>query len=120
MTATNVQQRNARPIRRDSPTHLFTVGQAVRLKGGPSRSAAIYHITGTLPPRGDSPQYRIRNDGERHERMTTQDNLEPVGMSQSGDGATLIERTFGHAQGKETRQSRDQKVEAGEGSTTEA
>ena len=86
-------------IRRDTATHLFTVGQTVRLKGGFGRPALpgdIYHITGTLPPRGDSPQYRIRNDDERHERVTTQDDLEPVGMSRSGERATLIERTFGH------------------------
>lgn len=106
-------------MRRDAATHLFTVGQAVRLKGSfgrPSRSADIYHITGTLPPTGDSPQYRIRNNDECHERVTTQDSLEPVDMSQSSDGATLIERTFGHGQGTETRQSRDQKAEAGKGS----
>jgi hypothetical protein len=73
----------------------------------------IYRITGKLPPRGDSLQYRIRNDDERHERVTTQDSLEPVDLSPTGDGATLIERTFGHGQGTETQQSRDQKTEAG-------
>ncbi|MBB2969849.1 hypothetical protein [Mesorhizobium sp. RMAD-H1] len=99
MTSTSSIRRNTRPIRREAPTHLFTVGQAVRLKGGfgrPALPADIYHITATLPPMGGSPQYRIRNDDERHERVTTQDSLEPVGMSQSGGGATLIERTFGH------------------------
>lgn len=99
MTSTSSIRRNTRPIRREAPTHLFTVGQAVRLKGGfgrPALPADIYHITATLPPMGGSPQYRIRNDDERHERVTTQDSLEPVGMSRSGGGATLIERTFGH------------------------
>ena len=99
MTSTSSIQRTARPSRRQSPMHLFTVGQAVRIKGGfarPTLAADIYHITGTLPPRGDSLQYRIRNDGERHERVTTQDSLEPVNTPQPGDGATLIERTFGH------------------------
>lgn len=118
MTATSIRQRNLRPIRRDAATHLFTVGQAVRLKGGfgrPSLPADIYHITGTLPPRGDSPQYRIRNDDERHERVTTQDSLEPVSLTQFGDDATLIERTFGHGQGTETKQSRDPKAETGKG-----
>ena len=96
MTATSTSQRNRR-FPRDTPAHLFAVGQIVRLKGGFKRPALpgdIYHITGTLPPRGDSPQYRIRNDEERHERVTTQDDLEPVSISQSG--ASLIERTFGH------------------------
>ena len=99
--------------------HLFTVGQAARIKGGfvrPALAADIYHITGTLPPRGDSLQYRIRNDGERHERVTTQDSLESVGTSQAGGGATLTERTFGHGQGTKTQQPRDQKAEAGQGS----
>lgn len=99
MISTNSIRTAARPARHESPTHLFTIGQAVRLRGGFGKlpqHAEIYRITGTLPPRGDSLQYRIRNDDERHERVTTQDSLEPVDISQSGSGATLIERTFGH------------------------
>jgi hypothetical protein len=118
MTTTSILQRNARRIRREAATHLFTIGQVVRLKSGfgmVSHAADIYHITSTLPPRGDSPQYRIRNDDERHERVVTQDSLEPAGISQSGDGETLIERTFGHGQGTETQQPRDQEAEAGKG-----
>lgn len=118
MTATSISRRG-REIPRAAASHLFAVGQAVRMKGGFGRPASpegVYRITGTLPPRGDSPQYRIRNDDERHERVTTQDSLEPVAMSQAGDGETLIERTFGHGQGTETQQPRDQKAEAGKGS----
>jgi hypothetical protein len=99
MTAASALQRHPRPIPRDPTTHLFTVGQAVRLKGGFGRrfqSGDIYRITGTLPARDDSPQYRIRNDDECHERVTTQDSLEPVTIAPAGDGAALIERTFGH------------------------
>ena len=99
MTSTSFIQRTARQLRREVPTHLFAVGQSVKLKGGfarPALAADIYRITGTLPPRGDSLQYRIRNDDERHERVTTEDSLEPVDISQSGSGATLIERTFAH------------------------
>lgn len=62
-------------------THLYAVGQSVRLKGGlfqRVKATAIYHITGTLPPRGESPQYRIRNDDERHERVAIQEDLEPL------------------------------------------
>ena len=59
-----------------------------------SQTVGIYHITGTLPPRGEFPQYRIRSDGEPHERVTTQDNLEPVSISPADEGATLIDRTF--------------------------
>lgn len=106
MISTSSLRRSARPPRQEAPTHLFTVGQAVRLKGGfgrPALPADVFHVTGTLPPKGDSPQYRIRNDDERHERVTTEDNLEPVSMPQAGDGETLIERTFGHGQRTETK-----------------
>ena len=99
MISTSPIRRTVRSARQEAPAHLFTIGQAVRLKGSfvkPALPTDIYHITGTLPARGDSLQYRIRNDDERHERVTTQDSLEPVDMSQSGSGATLIERTFGH------------------------
>jgi hypothetical protein len=90
------------PARRAAPTHLFAVGQTVRLRGGISivpTSAEIYRVTATLPPRGDLLQYRIRNEEERYERVTTQDNLEPVALPTQSDGSALIERTFGHGQG---------------------
>lgn len=115
MTAPENQRRNARPIRRDASIHLFEIGQTVRIKGGfgsPALPAGSYNITATLPPRGDSPQYRIRNEDERHERVATQDSLELVSVLPSGDGATLMERTFGHGQGTETQQPRDQKTKA--------
>lgn len=105
---TALSTRRSREPSRDTAPHRFAVGDAVRLKGGFGRPALdIYHITGTLPARGDSPQYRIRNDDERHERVTTQDNLEPVSRSKADAGATLIERTFGHGQGTETHHQRD-------------
>jgi hypothetical protein len=114
---TTLMQRNTRPIRREAATHLFAVEQAVRLKGGFgtfSTTAEIYRITATLPPRGDSLQYRIRSDGERHERVATQDSLESVDRS-PGDAMTLIERTFAHAKGTETLQPGNQEAEAGKG-----
>lgn len=83
--------------RRETPTHLFVVGQAVRFKSGFGMKAGpteIYHVTRTLPPRGNSPQYRIRNDEERHERVTSQDDLEGIPSTQGE--ASLMERTFGH------------------------
>ncbi len=89
--------RDAPTVRREASTHLFTVGQAVRFKGGFGLKAGpteVYHVTRTLPPRGNSPQYRIRNDDERHERVTSQDDLE--GIPETSGEASLIERTFGH------------------------
>lgn len=118
MTYLSARQPGARSVRPAPATHLFAVGQAVRLRGNFGtfpKTSEVYHITGTLPPRGDSPQYRIRSDGERHERVTTQDSLEPARASQFSEGATLIERTFGHGQGTETQQSRNQEAEAGKG-----
>jgi len=90
--------RHPPPIQPDALKHLFAVGQPVRIKRGfglRSEAARIYHITATLPPSGESLQYRIRNDDERYERVAIQDNLEPVRVS-SGKGTTLLERTFGH------------------------
>jgi hypothetical protein len=111
--------RNTRPVRREAASHLFAIGQTVRLKTGFATAlppSSIFHITATLPPKMNSPQYRIRNDEERHERVATQDDLEPVDLSGAGNEATtLMERTFGHGQGTETQQPRDQEAEAGKG-----
>ncbi|MBB3135680.1 hypothetical protein FHS26_003426 [Rhizobium pisi] len=100
MTATSNRQPNGRPIRREAATHIFKVGQTVRLKDGffvvPSKLPDTYRITATLPPRGNMMQYRIHSDDERHERVATEDSLELVNMSPAGNGATLIEKTFGH------------------------
>ena len=88
---------SAAPATPAASTHLFTVGQAVRLKvglGQRPQTGGLYHITGTLPSDGNSPQYRIRNDEERHERVTTQDHLEPAGSPSGGGSAALIGRTF--------------------------
>lgn len=99
MTATSTPQRSARPIQRDATTHLFAMGQTVRLRGGygvfTSRFGDIYRITGMLPPSGNSLQYRIRNDRELHERVTTEDSLELVLAATPGDDEVLREQTFG-------------------------
>jgi hypothetical protein len=112
-------QRNARPIQHGAPARLFDIGQAVRLKGGVGlgpKTGEIYRVTATLPPKGNSLQYRIRSEGESHERVVTEDSLERIAASAPDSGAALIERTFGHGQGTETLEPRDQKAEAGESS----
>lgn len=116
---TTLMQRKARPIQHGAPTRLFDIGQAVRLKGGVGlgpKTGDIYHVTATLPPKGTSLQYRIRSEGESHERVVTEDSLERIAASASDDGAALIERTFGHAQGTEALKPRDREAEAGKGS----
>ncbi|WP_274630905.1 hypothetical protein [Arvimicrobium flavum] len=104
---TITMQRNIGATRPDAASHRFCVGDIVRLKGGRGmayHTADTYRVTGKLPPREDSLQYRIRNDAEQHERVTTEDRLEPVRTSSTSE-TTLIERTFGHGQGTETQQS---------------
>ena len=99
-------------------THLFRVGQTVRMKrrfGVSPTAAELFRIMATLPARDNSPQYRIRSDEERHERVATEDSLEPVGESSTPEDATLIGRTFGNGQGTEAQQSRASKADAGEG-----
>jgi hypothetical protein len=61
-----------------------------------------------LPPRGDSQQYRIRNEAEHYERVATQDSLEAVSIMPAGPSGALIEGTFGASQVTETLQLRDQ------------
>ncbi|MEP3048892.1 MAG: hypothetical protein ABJL55_21315 [Roseibium sp.] len=99
MTNSKSPKRSAGSPRPDPETHLFKIGQTVRMT---DRTAArvlpgsVHTITGMLPPRGSHPQYRIRNENERHERVVTQDCLEPVVMPQHGSSTDLIERTFNH------------------------
>ncbi|TPM90001.1 hypothetical protein [Mesorhizobium sp. B2-1-3A] len=74
-------QQNARP-RTDTPSHLFAIGQTVRMKGRGGlllKTAELFEIKSRLPVKDGSPQYRIRSDQETHERVTTEDNLEPAG-----------------------------------------
>lgn len=98
MNAPHIALRNSRFRRRAPAAHRFSVGQTVRIKGGFGRlanSEGLYHVTGTLPPAGESPQYRIRSDDESHERVTTEDTLEAVRSP-----ADLAARVFGAAPGK--------------------
>ena len=116
MIASTPQRAGGRRIR-NVASHLFAVGQTVRMKrrfGASPRIAEIYHVTGTLPPIDNTLQYRIRNDDERHERVVTEDSLESIAASPADEDATLLERTFGNGQGTKTQQSRGSEAEAGE------
>lgn len=80
----------------DKSQHLFAVGQRVRrksrfgLSGGP---VEIFVVTKRVPPTGGVLQYRIRSEDERHERMTTEDDLEAVETIQSHADTEPFERT---------------------------
>ena len=92
MPLSRVANRAARMRPRPAAVHRFAVGELVQM-GSLLGQVRTYRITATLPERGDSPQYRIRNDEERHERVVTQDLLEPASQTRN---AGLIERTFGN------------------------
>ena len=71
-------QQNARP-RTDTPSHLFAIGQTVRMKsrsGLAQKTAELFQIKSRMPVKDGSLQYRIRSEQETYERVTTEDNLE--------------------------------------------
>jgi hypothetical protein len=98
-----------------SVTHLFKPGQAVRLKGRLWPSNNIYLIAANLPPSGESPQYRIRSDTEKFDRMATQANLELISPAAGGEGDALVETSLGLGPEMYLQPSRDRKAEAGNG-----
>lgn len=100
MTDISNRRSGADTNQRNNSTHLYKVGESVRLKGGfvqrPTASGT-YKVTATLPPEGAFPQYRVRNDDERHERVVSQDNLERVRSHSGSERDKLISKTFGKA-----------------------
>jgi len=89
--ADNIPRRFQRSVHLDAVGHHFRLGQAVRLKGGVLRSSEVFIITARLPMNGDSPQYRIRTDNERFERMAIESELEAVNPSPRADGGAFTE-----------------------------
>ena len=66
--------------------HRFAIGQSVRLKGTIAMSlqtSDMFRITGRMPARDWSPQYRISNDEGRHERVAEENKLEEVSVAPS-------------------------------------
>jgi hypothetical protein len=102
MTTTSIK-RDAPPTYRENGTHLLAVGQDVRLKGGygqPVLFPGVFRIIGLLPATEGQPQYRIRNNDERHERVATQANLEPVRKTAMHGGGQVAEQTFDNSRGE--------------------
>lgn len=98
MTSSNILKKYTYAHDTGSSTHLFAIGQAVRLTGGytsfSSRLGQVYHVTGRLPPIGNLLQYRIRSEAEQHDRVTTEDCLELIRMDEPSARATLADKTF--------------------------
>lgn len=68
--------------------HRYPVGLSVRLRDRSHlspRAAETYRITARMPLRDNTPQYRIRNDELGQDRVSGEDNLEPIdwGMTRS-------------------------------------
>ena len=66
--------------------HHFAIGQSLRLKGTIGmalQTGDMFRITGRMPARDWSPQYRISNDEGRHERVAEENNLEEVTVAPS-------------------------------------
>jgi hypothetical protein len=57
--------------------HIFRLGEILRFTAQVRTMAAEgdYEVVGLLPPRGEEPQYRIKNVREGHERVALQDQL---------------------------------------------
>jgi hypothetical protein len=61
--------------------HRFTVGQAVRLTNLTAlspKAASTYTVQAPLPPRDNSPQYRLYNEEFNQGRVALERDLEPV------------------------------------------
>jgi len=91
MNAQIASGRKPWPLRVNPTQYLYALGQPVRIKTGwyPER---VYKIIRQLPAEREILQYRIRSDNETHERVETQESLEPIVVN-SND---LIKIAFKH------------------------
>jgi hypothetical protein len=92
LSPTTLARRFARTEPSDSATHVFEVGDAVRLKRAAWKTGGDYRITARLPEIGETPQYRIHSEDERFERVVRQDELE---HTPAAAGTSLIDKAFG-------------------------
>ena len=61
--------------------HRFSIGQSVRMPnrfGTVKTDDLLFTVTGKMPAKDRSPQYRIRSEEERHERVVTEDMLQAI------------------------------------------
>jgi hypothetical protein len=96
MSTADVLLRASPAVRPTSTTPVFKIGDSVLLKPSFQYASAdgVYRITALMPSDGQ-PQYRIRNEEERYERVAQQDSLERATASSSpSNRAMLIKRTF--------------------------
>jgi len=75
-------QHNKRSIAMNARIHKFKVGQAVNLIPSVYRTAAsgLFEIISLRPSEGETPQYRIKNSSESHERIVAETDLFPFAL----------------------------------------
>jgi hypothetical protein len=81
---------------RETPKHRFTIGQDVQMKRAAfemPNTQATFRVIATLPQAGGIFQYRIRNVDEKYERITTEDNLQPLGIWSKADQSSFRHAT---------------------------
>jgi hypothetical protein len=70
----------------DKLAHRFAVGQCVQMKtfGSSQPTGQKFTINALMPVRDGTPQYRLRGESEKHDRVDREDNLvmavEPNGV----------------------------------------
>lgn len=104
-TISDIGSAHFRKVRPVATVHHFAIGQLVQFRrhvGMPYDAAEPYRITRKLPVRDNLPEYRIRSANESHERVVSEDGIEPVRASQMMENVTLRERIFGHGQRTKT------------------
>jgi hypothetical protein len=85
--------------------HIYSIGQRVSFDGRVGtylKRAGVFTITKLLPPVGAELQYRIKSEGEAHERVASEHELQAVELeksivaagSQSSPGEANAARVF--------------------------
>jgi len=67
-------------------SHVYSIGQKVsfdRRIGTYLKRAGVFTITKLLPPSGVELQYRVKSDGEAHERVASEHELHVVEVEKS-------------------------------------
>ncbi len=76
--------KSSRPARQKAPAsaaHKFAVGQAVRWALPPvsiALSTETYQVVRLLPKHANDPQYRVKADSEKYERVARESHLQAV------------------------------------------
>ena len=64
-----------------TPRHLYSVGQRVRMLGGGNRWArveSLCRIVVLMPHESGPPMYRVRSEAESYERVVAEIDLQPI------------------------------------------